>query len=113
MSDKIFIQNLIHYIQSYIKDCYICQLTHKEKPPTRQLQTRINLNHKPLSRLGMDLKVMPISYKGYKFIVCVTDEVMNYLMTVPICSFKSEEIGDTLIENVVTKYCIPEYIRMD
>ena len=31
---------------------------------TRQLQTRIHLNYRPLSRLSMDLKVMPRSQKG-------------------------------------------------
>ena len=38
---------------------------------------------------------------------------MNYLITVPICKSKSEEIDDALIENVITKYCVPEYIIMD
>ena len=28
---------------------------------------------------------------------------------VPIHQSKSEEIGDALIENVITKYCIPEH----
>ena len=41
------------------------------------------------------------------------DEVMNYLITVPIHKSKSEEICDALIENVITKYCVPEYIIMD
>ena len=59
MSDKFFIPNLIHYLRSYIKGCHICQLTRNEKPPSRQLQTRINLNYRPLSRLSMGLKVMP------------------------------------------------------
>ena len=36
----------------------MCQLTHNEKPLTRQLQTKINLNYRPLSRLSVDLKVM-------------------------------------------------------
>ena len=57
---------------------------HNEKPPTRQLQTRINLNYRPLSRLRMDLKVMPWSSKGHKFILCIIDEVANYVFTVPI-----------------------------
>ena len=74
-----------------------------EKPPTRQLQTRINLNYRPLSRLGMDLKVMPRSYTGHKYILCVIDEVTNYLITVPIHQAKSEEIGNALIENIITK----------
>ena len=32
---------------------------------------------------------------------------------VPIYQAKSDEIGEALIENVITKYCIPEYIIMD
>ena len=41
----------------------------------------------------MDLKVMPRSNKGHKFILCVIDEVMNYLITVSIQQSKSKEIG--------------------
>ena len=37
----------------------------------------------------------------------------NYLITVPIFQVRSEETGKALIENVITKYCIPEYIIMD
>ena len=43
----------------------------------------------------MGLKVMPRSHKGHKFILCITDEVTNYLITVPIYQAKSEEIGET------------------
>ena len=67
---------------------------HNEKPPSRQLQTRINLNYRPLSRLSMDLQVMLHSCKGHKFILCIIDEVTNYLITVPIYQSKAEEIGD-------------------
>ena len=56
---------------------------------------------------------MPRSHKGHKFISCIIDEVTNYLITVPIYPVKSEEIGEALIENVITNYCIPEYIIMD
>ena len=43
IADKFFIPDLMHYLHSNIKGCHICQLTRKDKPPTRQLQTRINL----------------------------------------------------------------------
>ena len=78
MSDKFFILNLIHRLRSYIKGCHLCQLACNERPPPRQLQTRINPNYLPLSRLSMDLNVMPRSHKGHKFILCITDEVTNY-----------------------------------
>ena len=59
ISYKFFIPNLIHYLRSYIKGCHICQPTCSKKLLTRYLQTRNNLNYRPLSRLSMDLKVMP------------------------------------------------------
>ena len=104
MTDKFFIPNLIHYHRSYIKGCHLCQLACNEKPPPRQLQTRINPNYIPLSRLSMDLKVMPRSHKRHKFILCIIDEVENYLITVPIYQARSEEIDKALIDNVITKY---------
>ena len=113
ISDKFFIPNLIHYLRSYIKGCLICQLSRNEKLPTRHLQTRINPNYVPMSRLSMDLKVMPKSHKGHRYILCIIDEVTNFLITVPIFQARSEEIGEALLENVITKYCIPEYIIMD
>ena len=61
----------------------------------------------------MDLKVMPRSHKGHKYILCIIDEVTNYLVTVSIFQARSEEIAEALIENVITEYCIPEYIIMD
>ena len=113
ISDKFFIPNLIHYLRFYIKVCHICQLACNEKSPARQPQTRINPNYIPLSRLSMDIKVMASSQKGHKFILCAIDEVTNYLITVPIYEAKSEEIGEAIIENVITRYSIPEYIIMD
>ena len=83
ISDKFFITNLIHYLRSNIKGCHLCQLVCNEKPPPRQFQTRINPNYVPLSRLSIDLKVMPRSHKGHKFILCIIDEVTNYLIMVP------------------------------
>ena len=53
------------------------------------------------------------SYKGDKYILCIIDEVTNYLVIVPIHLSSSEEIGDTLIEHVISKYCVPDYKIMN
>ena len=81
---KFFTPGLMHYLRSFLMGCHICQLVRNDKPPTRQWQTRINLNYRPLSRLSMDLKVMPKSQKGHQYILCVIDEVTNYLITTPL-----------------------------
>ena len=61
----------------------------------------------------MHSKVMPKSQKGHKFILCIIDEMTNYLITVPIYHSRSEEIGEALIEHVISKYCTPNCIIMD
>ena len=113
ISDKCFIPNLIHYLRSYIKGCHICQLSRNEKPPTRHFQTRINPNYIPISRLSMDLKVMPRLHKGHKYILCIIDEVTNYLVTMTIFQARSEEVGEAILKHIITKHCIPDYIIMD
>ena len=74
----------MHYLRSYIKGCHICQLNRKDKPLVRQLQTRINLDYRLLLRLSMDLKVMLRFCRGHRYILCITDEVKNYMITAPI-----------------------------
>ena len=100
----------MHYLRSYLKACHICQLARNEKPPSRQLQTRIYLNYRPMSRLSMDLKVMPRLQKGHHYILCIIDEMTNYLLIAPLYQAKSEE-EEALIENVISKFDIPGYIK--
>ena len=56
---------------------------------------------------------MPRSQKGHKFILCIIDEMTNYLITVPIHHSRSEEVGEALIEHVISKFCAPNCIIMD
>ena len=66
-----------------------------------------------MSRLSMDLKVMPRSQKGHWYILCIIDELANYLVTAPLYQVRSEEVGEVLIEGVISKFGTPEYIMMD
>ena len=113
ISDRFFIPNLMHYFRSFLKAWHICQLSRNNKPPSRQFQTRINLNYRPMSRLGMDIKVMPRSQKGHLIHLCIIDEETNYLVTAPLYQAKSEEVGAVLIKHVISKYGTSEYMIMD
>ena len=52
-----------------------------------------------MSRLNMDLKFMPRSHKGHRYILYIIDEVTNILITVPFFQARSEEIGEALQQN--------------
>ena len=56
---------------------------------------------------------MPGSSRDHRYILCVIDEVTNYMITAPIKHSRSEEVGEALICDVITKYCVPDYMIMD
>ena len=56
---------------------------------------------------------MPRSQKWHQYILCVIDEMTNYLITVPLFQARSEEFGEALIENVISRFGMPEYMIMD
>ena len=66
-----------------------------------------------MSRLSMDLKVMPRSQKGHRYMLCIIDKVTNYLVSAPLYQARSEEVGEALIEHIISKFGTPEYIMMD
>ena len=66
-----------------------------------------------MSRLSMDLKVMPRSQKGHWYILCIIDKVTNYLVIAPLFPVRSEEVGEALLEHTITKYGTPEHMIMD
>ena len=51
---------------------------------------------------------MPTSCRAHRYILCVIDEVTNYMITAPI-----KQVGEALINEVISKYCIPDYMIMD
>ena len=65
-----------------------------------------------MTRLSMDLKVMPRSYKG-KNHFC--SHWWNSLLhrKIPIHPLRSEKTGNALIEHVFNNYCIHECIIID
>ena len=42
------------------------------------------------------------------YILCIIDEVTNYMITAPTMQSRSE-VGEALINDVISKYCIPDY----
>ena len=56
---------------------------------------------------------MPRSGKDHKYIMCVIDEATNYMITTPIKYSRSEEVGEGLINDGISKYCVSHYMIMD
>ena len=66
-----------------------------------------------MTRLKIDLKVMPRLYKGHKFILKAISEVTRSIVTIPIHQSRCEVRGDVLREYLFGKYCMPEDMIVD
>ena len=66
-----------------------------------------------MSRLKHGSKSHAQITKGHWYILCIIDKVTNYLVTAPLYQARSEEVGEALIEHIITKYGTPEYMMMD
>ena len=113
ISDTFFIQSLVHYLHSYIKGCHIWQLSRNKKTAYETVTNQKYFKLQSIIQDIMDLKVMPRSNKGHKYILYIIDEVTNYLITVLIHQSRLKQIGNAITENIITKYCVPDYIIMD
>ena len=65
-----------------------------------------------MTRLSMDLKVIPISDEGHRFILIGIYAITSYMGTIPIHQPMSEEI-DILMEYVFCKCSVLECMIMN
>ena len=56
----------------------ICQKTCNMEKGPKAYHVRVPFDFRPMIRLSCDIKHMPVSSKGYKYILFVTCEVSNY-----------------------------------
>ena len=94
----------MHCIRSFLKGCQICKLHKEGQTPQRQFENRINLNYTSMSKLSCDIKCMYRASTDHRFILVATDEVTNYLVTIPLYIGTSHEI---FVNYVFCKYGPP------
>ena len=83
-----------------------------EKGP-KAYHVRVPLDFRPMTRLSCDIKHMPVSSKGYKYILFVTCEVSNYTIAIPLFREDSLSIAEAILNKVVYQFGPPSMIIID
>jgi hypothetical protein len=103
----------MQHIRAYITSCHVCQL-HKQKPdPHRAFEKRININERALGKISMDIKYMPNSSGGYKFVLLLLCEVTNYLVAVPLRTTQAQEVCKAITKSFIAYFGTPRMIISD
>ena len=80
LSARYYCPRLADYVRAYIVGCHTCQLFKNSKRFHRPLQKRTyDISQPALANVSMDIKYMPKSNKGYKFILVILCEITNFL----------------------------------
>ena len=80
--------------------------------PQKQFENRKKLYYTSIRKLSCDIKCMYRASTGHRFILVVTNEVTNYLVTIPLHRGTSHDVGEALI-NYVFENMAPSCLVFD
>ena len=108
-----FAPNLFDNIRKYILCCYECQSRMDKAKNPNAFHIRIPYSFKPMSRISLDIKHMPLSNAKEKYILLACCEFSNYVVGVPLKEAKSIHIAEALLNKVIYQFGPPSQIITD
>ena len=112
ISQRFYCPNLAEQLRAYITGCHMCQLFKKGKTFNRPFQKRININVPAMTKLSMDIKLMPASH-GYTHILVLLCEVSNFMVALSLVSTKTQNILEAFQKGYLAYFGPPTHIICD
>ena len=114
LSSRYYYPRLADYIRAYIVGCHTCQLFKNSKRFHRPLQKRTyDISQPALANVSMDIKYMPKSNKGFKYLLVILCEITNFLVTHPLKEVTASEVCRILVEEFIAYFSTPVRIVCD
>ena len=114
LSSRYYCPRLADYVRAYIVGCHTCQLFKNSKRFHRPLQKRTyDISQPALANVSMDIKYMPNSNKGFKYLLVNLCEIINFLLTHPMKEVTASEVCRILVEEFIAYFSTPVRIVCD
>ena len=114
LSSRYYCPRLADYIRAYIVGCHTCQLFKNSKRFHRPLQKRTyDISQPALANVSMDIKYMPKSNRGYKYMIVILCEITNFLVTHPLKEVTASEVCRVLVGEFIAYFSTPVRIVCD
>ena len=114
LSSRYYCPRLADYIRAYIVGCHTCQLFKNSKRFHRPLQKRTyDISQPALANVSIDVKYMPKSNKGFKYLLVILCEITNFLVTHPLKEVTASEVCRVLVEEFIAYFSTPVRIVCD
>ena len=114
LSSRYYCPILADFVRAYIVGCHTCQFFKNSKRFHRPLQKRTyDISQPTLANVSMDIKYMPKSNKGFKYLLVILCEITNFLVTHPLKEVTASEVCRILVEEFITYFSTPVRIVCD
>ncbi len=113
MRKHFYMPNMFDRIRSYIESCGKCQEFRNKTDLVRPFHPRIPDEYHPFERVSIDIKHMPESHSGFKYVLVCVCEMTRYLILAPLKSREATEIAECLIQKLITVFGPPKTIVSD
>lgn len=112
---QFYIVNLFDKLRKWIMSCEVCQKmkSRVESSYPREYCPRIPDSYVPMSRISGDIKVMPESYRGNRFILFLTCEITRFCIGIPLKSKDAPSLAEAILQRVVFLFGKPETLILD
>ena len=114
LQERFFCPRMGDLVRSYIVSCHVCQLFKNSKRFDRPfLHRKYDINQGTMTCISMDIKHMPKSSSGYKFILVMLCEISNFMVTAPMVTATSPEICKAIQDNLICVFGTPVKLMCD
>ena len=114
LSSRFYCPRMADYIRAYVVSCHMCQLFKNSHRFHRPYHKRLyDISQAALTNVSMDIKYMPKSSKGYKFLLVLICEVSNFLVTQPMKEISAKGVREILVDSFICYFSTPVRIISD
>ena len=100
-------------MRKYAQNCHTCHTRSVKEQGYKSYHTRIPYDFRPMSKISADIKWMPLSNKGFNYILFATCEISTYVIGIPIQKANVVTITETLLNRAVYQFGPPKTLRID
>lgn len=113
MRKHFYMPNMFDRIRTYIESCGRCQEFRDKTDKLRPFHLRIPDEYHPFEKVSIDIKHMPESHSGFKYILVCVCEITRYMVLAPLKSREAPEIAECLIQKLIAVFGPPKTIISD
>ena len=101
IKQRYYFPKLHQRVYDYIKSCLVCQSKKHPVNNERPFELNIPTSYKPFETVYCDLKVMPESYQGHRYILVLVCGITRYVILHPLVSKDAVNVAETILQKCV------------